>query len=920
MRASAPRSAARSRPALVATLVSLALVPRSAAAWGFTAHRLVSRAAIATLPEPLKQLFAGNADLVAERSLDPDLWRAAGRPHEAPNHFLDLDAFGEYPFSAIPQDEAEHLARHGAAARERGRVPWRAAEAQQALVAAFRAGDPQAALARAAELSHYVSDAHVPLHAVLNYDGQLSGQQGLHSRWEAALVERFERQLLGDPALAPAPARAGGEPVALTFEALRESYRAAQALLAADRASAGSLDLAATPQDERYGDAYYSRLYEAEKDRLRERLRASAERVAGLWLAAWEAAGRPALEWSWRAAYVRGRSRVVLATLDGAGASLMDAAVARGLMPELARLRARGATAAGVRPPRPAKTAVGHASLYTGAWSDGTGILGNLMPLPGGTVADLGDGYSATYLRAEPLWVTAARQGLAATVVSATQSFPFEPYLGERRFGGDYGRALTLIDGYQNLKAFDRALGAADVTLAEPVGWATLPAHASGARELALEVAGVRVDGLLYDDRADPTRGFDTLALTLDKDAEAGIRLKPAPTTGLDATAFRALAIPLTGGRAAVHFRLFELAPDASTLLLYHTAPRVLRASRPGLEAPLLEATGGFVGNGAAWVYGRGELGAPLWAGGDGSAERRYLETLVLVERQLARITDFAGERTDWSLLVGYLPFPDEFFHLWLGYLDASLPGHDPALAARLRPFVDSGLRVVDRFIARLAARAEASGAVLALAADHGFVSTRGIVRPNVLLEQAALVARDASGAFDLARTRALYLPGNSGDVVVNVAGLPGGIVPEAEADAVLRQAEAALARACEPATGAPLVTAFQRMARDGGPLRVGGRPALHLVLAPGYGPAGDARGPAVETTRPRGDHLEPDAEGARAQFVVTGPGVASGAALGAIEHVDIAPTLAALLGLEPPAHAVGRVLDGALAYPLGHR
>jgi hypothetical protein len=41
----------------------------------------------------------------------------------------------------------------------------------------------------AAEICHYVGDAHVPLHTSLNYDGQLSGQRGIHALWESTLPE-----------------------------------------------------------------------------------------------------------------------------------------------------------------------------------------------------------------------------------------------------------------------------------------------------------------------------------------------------------------------------------------------------------------------------------------------------------------------------------------------------------------------------------------------------------------------------------------------------------------------------------------------------------------------------------------------------------------------------------------------------------
>ena len=47
-----------------------------------------------------------------------------------------------------------------------------------------------------AVIGHYVADAHVPLHAVVNYNGQRTGQTGIHNRWEDELFMRFQKRLL----------------------------------------------------------------------------------------------------------------------------------------------------------------------------------------------------------------------------------------------------------------------------------------------------------------------------------------------------------------------------------------------------------------------------------------------------------------------------------------------------------------------------------------------------------------------------------------------------------------------------------------------------------------------------------------------------------------------------------------------------
>jgi predicted AlkP superfamily phosphohydrolase/phosphomutase len=899
--------------------LALLSVASHAQAWGFTAHRTVNRKAVTTLPKPLRLLFEANVAYLAEHAIDPDLWRAAGRPGEGPNHFLDMDAFGPYPFDGIPRSEADHARVHGKDALEKGRVPWRVAEVYAELVAAFRAGDAARTLERAAVLGHYVADAHVPLHAALNYDGQLSGQTGVHARWEAEMVERFERQI--DAAVLPASARRIEDPVAFTFSVLVDSYARSLETLASDRESAGTRDFVETPEDDRYDDAYYTKLYEKEGRRLGARLAASATAAGSLWLSAWEDAGRPPVDESFRFAHVRKSSKAVLLSLDGASAPLLDDAVARGVMPRLAALRAAGAVGRSLTA-LPCKTAAGHAALFTGAWSDVNGISGNKMPVAGGAIDSLQDGFESTGLLAEPIWVTAARQGLNVTVVSAPQAHPFTPFTDGKRFGGNFGWNLTLMDGYSRSGNEDAVYGASELGSRPASGWtATLPPHAGELLEVEVPVSatefpgGLRLPGLLYDDPADPVRGFDTLALALGKQAASRVVLKPRPALGPDASAFQALAVPVADGKAVMQLRLFSLSTDGHDLILYRTEPAVIRSNKARVGDAATEASGGFVRNGAGRRYSAGAFGPPLWKGGDGTAERRFLETLALATRQFTRLTELAETRTRFDLLVSYLPLPDEFFHAWLGLLDPTLPGHDPGLAARLHPFVEQALGLVDGYVGRVSDLA-GPDTILAVGADHGMAGIASVVRPNVALAQAGLLEVDAKGVLDLARTRALYSPANSGYVLVNRDSRRGGIVSRNEEADVRQRAVAALTAILDPATGERVVLDLL----DAGPGRepgIGGPTGgdLYLSLRRGWDTDPETTGALTEPADPAGEHrTDPQRPEMHAAFAIAGPGVAPAVDLGEIRQIDIAPTLCALLGIDPPAQATGQVLERALA------
>jgi hypothetical protein len=143
-----------------------------------------------------------------------------------------------------------------------------------------------------------------------------------------------------------------------------------------------------------------------------------------------------------------------------------------------------------------------------------------------------------------------------------------------------------------------------------------------------------------------------------------------------------------------------------------------------------------------------------------------------------------------------------------------------------------------------------------------------------------------------------------------------GGPVRPGEADVLLRTASRALAAARDPASGARLFTGVVDPRAPGVVPGLGGDGGgdLYLVLAPGYALSADTAPPAVAPRRPGGDHWTAAAgEAVLAGFTVAGPGVARGASLGTIEQVDVAPTLCALLGLDPPAHAVGKLLRATL-------
>jgi hypothetical protein len=201
-----------------------------------------------------------------------------------------MDAYGPPPFDAIPRDKDGAIATFGKEmVQKNGLLPWRVEEMYAKLVRAFADVKAERPYARdnvkflSAVIAHYVGDAHVPFHAVLNHDGQLTNQQGLHSRFEAQMFERYRSRLR----IRPSPLRLTKAPRDFIFDTLAVSASLVDPMLAADRDAIGSGDV--------YDRAYYDRFFAKAQPTLERRLSEAIAATAAVITRAWEEGGQPSL-------------------------------------------------------------------------------------------------------------------------------------------------------------------------------------------------------------------------------------------------------------------------------------------------------------------------------------------------------------------------------------------------------------------------------------------------------------------------------------------------------------------------------------------------------------------------------------------------------------------------------------------------
>ena len=243
-----------------------------------------------------QELFSKHRSTVVQHTMGPD-YRKDQDPEESSRHFIDLELYGEFPFSGLDLNYDHLVGRFGKERVEKnGTLPWTAQRTFEQLIEAFQRRDLEQILLYSADLSHYVGDLHQPFHTTENFDGQLTGQLGIHSRFESDLVNLYLEQV---PFAKAAPTDM--EPVmGQLHDVAVESYQWVVDILLVDGRVVSELEIdrkklqGKANEGKKYPDQYFKRMFDEVGGILGNRLNQAAYRVGCLWWMAWEKAGHPA--------------------------------------------------------------------------------------------------------------------------------------------------------------------------------------------------------------------------------------------------------------------------------------------------------------------------------------------------------------------------------------------------------------------------------------------------------------------------------------------------------------------------------------------------------------------------------------------------------------------------------------------------
>ena len=398
------------------------------------------------------------------------------------------------------------------------------------------------------------------------------------------------------------------------------------------------------------------------------------------------------------------------------------------------------------------------------------------------------------------------------------------------------------------------------------------------------------------------------------------------------------VCLPVGDEEGWVRFFVGDQSADGASLQLFHTmVTRKEGWTKPAkYAAELVDAVGPYL-QGSETAGGADRNG---WFGEYGMEADM---NVLLKSGEL--LTGFAkhlmAQRPDWDHAYIQLHSSDGLNHRHLGHLDPSHPRTTPELTAKVERWYLESYKATDVILGVVAALAEEVGAVLAVVSDHSAVPTHtwvDVVRP---FEERGWVNWDETGWWDPTRSKVRNMDNHS--FHINLRGRqPDGIVEMEEYEFLRDEIITTLMLLRDPRTGeCPIAVAGRRedMASIGcdGPYFGD----VVYMMRPGYThqPAAqeckntkesmlkfiDKPEEALETGWAlhwsiQGNHHDylpnanyPGVCSNRAILLLNGPGIRAGHRIKYARTIDVAPTLAALMGIEPPAQSEGLVVYDAL-------
>lgn len=656
--------------------------------------------------------------------------------------------------------------------------------------------------------------------------------------------------------------------------------------------------------------------------------------------------------------------RGLLFGADGMRPDLVARYAGEGAMPTFRELLRRGAVGDnGLTQGFPPNTGVGWYTLATGTWPGEHGSTNNTFFRVGSaSFADRTSFGDPGVLQADTLAAAAERAGKKVAqvdFVGGLNAGVAGPTVDYASFFSRRGVLVRVADPAEQAGAAQFGLSYQVGAVGPATGWTGVPAADPAAPPLQTTLTVPTTfaaanpnrvfDAYLYDSAVDGRAAYDRMLLVparAGKDAgQALARLAVGDFADVKLRGPDALTGPRGGQTAGFYANLVSLAPDASNFKVYFTS--VVRARASCRTAACAALPAGGPGEDRLEKYVADNL--PTWSAADyAPLEARVIDEDTYVrqgrevqQRYQRAVLDYVLGTLQPDTDLGFVGYPatDEFSHQFLGlvtprdmdgapnpyYDDVNGDGVKDGRIAVREGYLRSAYAGADALLAR--ARQLLGGNPTTVASgDHGFAPQWYAVNAGKVLADVGLQGAEQRGNCGTAPTgvtkaKACYA-GGTAQVYVNLAGRdPGGVVPATDYEATRNAIIKAFRDLRDPAN--PGKQVVQRILTKEELRDVDGSDSLHpsrsgdvvVVLRPPYQFDAATPGRTVAFSQFFGQHgytpdlVDLDANvNMHAVFVAAGPGVRRNGHVDGMRAIDVAPTLAFLMGIPGPQQARGQI------------
>jgi len=252
--------------------------------WGGTGHQKISESSSLSFNQEM-QGFLAWVSFISDHASDAD-YRKSSDPTEGPKHYIDIDNYNSFVNTGrIPQTYDSAVSLYGATfVMDNGILPWATKLSFDSLRNCLQRLDFAKAQIFAADLGHYVADGHMPMHITRNYNGQFTGNTGIHSRYESTMINAH----ISEIDYTGYDAQLVSNVTDYIFNYLYQNYPYVDSVLDAD-------NYAKTFSTSTSSSAYKNALWDKSKSFTTPLFKNASHALADLIYTAWVQAGSPSL-------------------------------------------------------------------------------------------------------------------------------------------------------------------------------------------------------------------------------------------------------------------------------------------------------------------------------------------------------------------------------------------------------------------------------------------------------------------------------------------------------------------------------------------------------------------------------------------------------------------------------------------------